>query len=389
MGDTEQALVHSVDVIHHIGDIAAADWDVCAGPDNPFVSHKFLSALEQSGSASAEQGWTPHHLVAKAADGSVLGVAPAYLKSHSYGEYVFDHGWADAFERAGGTYYPKLQLAVPFTPVTGPRLCVHPDADGATTSRALLAGGIDAARRLGISSLHATFCTKAESQMMGAEGLLLRTGEQFHWLNNGYQSFGEFLGALASRKRKAIARERRQALADGLVTIETLTGAALTEGHWDAFFGFYMDTGQRKWGTPYLNRDFFSLLGQTMSDQVVLVMAYKHGTPIAGALNMAGPSVLYGRYWGCSEYIPALHFEVCYYQAIDFAIKHGLGRVEAGAQGPHKISRGYLPVHTYSAHWIADPAFRNGVAAYLDQERDQVDDEIGALTARSPFKKPD
>ncbi|MBT3396130.1 MAG: GNAT family N-acetyltransferase, partial [Alphaproteobacteria bacterium] len=301
----------------------------------------------------------------------------------------FDHGWADAFERAGGTYYPKLQLAVPFTPVTGPRLCVHPDADGATTSRALLAGGIDAARRLGISSLHATFCTKAESQMMGAEGLLLRTGEQFHWLNNGYQSFGEFLGALASRKRKAIARERRQALADGLVTIETLTGAALTEGHWDAFFGFYMDTGQRKWGTPYLNRDFFSLLGQTMSDQVVLVMAYKHGTPIAGALNMAGPSVLYGRYWGCSEYIPALHFEVCYYQAIDFAIKHGLGRVEAGAQGPHKISRGYLPVHTYSAHWIADPAFRNGVAAYLDQERDQVDDEIGALTARSPFKKPD
>ena len=225
--------------------------------------------------------------------------------------------------------------------------------------------------------------------MMGAEGLLLRTGEQFHWLNNGYQSFGEFLGALASRKRKAIARERRQALADGLVTIETLTGAALTEGHWDAFFGFYMDTGQRKWGTPYLNRDFFSLLGQTMSDQVVLVMAYKHGTPIAGALNMAGPSVLYGRYWGCSEYIPALHFEVCYYQAIDFAIKHGLGRVEAGAQGPHKISRGYLPVHTYSAHWIADPAFRNGVAAYLDQERDQVDDEIGALTARSPFKKPD
>ena len=389
MGDTEQALVHSVDVIHHIGDIAAADWDVCAGPDNPFVSHKFLSALEQSGSASAEQGWTPHHLVAKAADGSVLGVAPAYLKSHSYGEYVFDHGWADAFERAGGTYYPKLQLAVPFTPVTGPRLCVHPDADGATTSRALLAGGIDAARRLGISSLHATFCTKAESQMMGAEGLLLRTGEQFHWLNNGYQSFGEFLGALASRKRKAIARERRQALADGLVTIETLTGAALTEGHWDAFFGFYMDTGQRKWGTPYLNRDFFSLLGQTMSDQVVLVMAYKHGTPIAGALNMAGPSVLYGRDWGCSEYIPALHFEVCYYQAIDFAIKHGLGRVEAGAQGPHKISRGYLPVHTYSAHWIADPAFRNGVAAYLDQERDQVDDEIGALTARSPFKKPD
>jgi len=389
MGDREQALVQAVDVIHRIGDIAAADWDVCAGPDNPFVSHRFLSALEQSGSASAVQGWTPHHLVAKAADGSVLGVAPAYLKSHSYGEYVFDHGWADAFERAGGTYYPKLQMAVPFTPVTGPRLCGHPDGDTETTARALLAGGIDAARQLGISSLHATFCTEAESQIMATQGLLLRTGEQFHWLNDGYQSFGEFLGALASRKRKAIARERRQALADGDVTIETLTGAALTEGHWDAFFGFYMDTGQRKWGTPYLNREFFSLLGQTMADQVVLVMAYKHGTPIAGALNMAGPTVLYGRYWGCTEYVPALHFEVCYYQAIEFAIDHGLIRVEAGAQGPHKISRGYLPVHTYSAHWIADPAFRNGVAAYLEQERDQVDDEIGALAARSPFRKPD
>jgi len=387
MGDSEQALVHKVDVLQDIGDIAPADWDVCAGTDNLFVSHKFLSALEQSGSASAEHGWAPHHLVANAFDGSVLGVAPAYLKSHSYGEYVFDHGWADAFERVGGTYYPKLQLAVPFTPVTGPRLCVRKDVEFEATARALLAGGIDAVQRSGISSLHATFCTEVEAELMRTQGLLLRTGEQFHWLNDGYQSFGDFSNALVSRKRKAIARERRQALADGDVTIETLAGAALTEAHWDAFFAFYMDTGQRKWGTPYLNRAFFSLLGQAMADQVVLVMASKDGVPIAGALNLAGPTCLYGRYWGCTEYIPALHFEVCYYRAIDFAIEHRLDRVEAGAQGPHKISRGYLPVRTYSAHWIADPAFRNGVAAYLDQERDQVDDEIGALAARSPFRK--
>jgi predicted N-acyltransferase len=387
MGDSEQATVHTVDVVQDIGDVAATDWEGCAGTDNPFVSHEFLRALEQSGSASAEQGWAPHHLVAKAADGSVLGVAPSYLKSHSYGEYVFDHGWADAFERAGGTYYPKLQLAVPFTPVTGPRLCVRQDVEFEATARALLAGGIDAVQRLGISSLHATFCTEAEAELMDAQGLLLRTGEQFHWLNDGYQSFGDFLGALVSRKRKAIARERRQALADGDVTIETLTGAALTETHWDAFFAFYMDTGRRNWGTPYLNREFFSLLGQAMADQVVLVMAYKSGVAIAGALNLAGSTCLYGRYWGCAEYVPALHFEVCYYRAIDYAIEHRLDRVEAGAQGPHKISRGYLPVRTYSAHWIADPAFRDGVAAYLDQERDQVDDEIGALAAQSPFRK--
>ena len=387
MGDSEQALVHTVDVVQDIGDIAPADWDVCAGTENPFVSHKFLRALEQSGSASPEHGWAPHHLMVKAADGSALGVAPAYLKSHSYGEYVFDHGWADAFERAGGAYYPKLQLAVPFTPVTGPRLCVRKDVEFEATARALLSGGIDAVQRLGISSLHATFCTEVEAELMRTQGLLLRTGEQFHWLNEGYQSFGDFLGALVSRKRKAIARERRQALADGDVTIETLTGAALTEAHWDAFFAFYMDTSQRKWGTPYLNREFFSLLGQAMANQVVLVMAFKDGVAIAGALNLAGPNCLYGRYWGCTEYIPALHFEVCYYRAIDFAIEHRLDRVEAGAQGPHKISRGYLPVRTYSAHWIAEPAFRNGVAAYLDQERGQVDDEIGALAVRSPFRK--
>jgi predicted N-acyltransferase len=387
MSDREQLQVNTVEVVQDIGDLDPADWDRCAGTDNPFVSHTFLTALEQSRSASPEQGWAPHHLVAKASDRSVLGVSPAYLKSHSYGEYVFDHGWADAFERAGGTYYPKLQMAVPFTPVTGPRLCVRPDVEFEATARALLAGGINAAQKLGLSSLHATFCTEVETQSMEAQGMLLRTGEQFHWLNDGYKSFDEFLGSLASRKRKAIARERRQALDDGEVTLETLTGSALTEAHWDAFFAFYMDTGQRKWGTPYLNRDFFSLLGQSMADQVVLVMAYKDGDPIAGALNLAGSNCLYGRYWGCSEYVPALHFEVCYYQAINFAIEHGLDRVEAGAQGPHKISRGYLPVRTYSAHWIADPEFRNGVAAYLDQERDQVDDKISALADLSPFRK--
>ena len=389
MGDIEQATVQAVSVVHAIDDVAQADWDLCAGQENPFVSHKFLGTLEHSGSASADQGWAPHHLVATGADGSVLAVAPAYLKSHSYGEYVFDHGWAEAYTRAGGTYYPKLQLAVPFTPVTGPRLCVRPDVDAEVTARALLAGAIDVARELGVSSLHATFCTESEWRLMGSGGLLRRTGEQFHWRNDGYQTFGEFLGALKSRKRNAINKERRQALAGGAVTIETLTGAAITEAHWDAFFAFYKDTGARKWGSPYLNRAFFSLLGGAMGDQVVLVMATKDGAPIAGALNLAGPDCLYGRYWGCTDYVPALHFEVCYYRAIDFAIEHGLARVEAGAQGPHKISRGYLPVRTYSAHWIADPAFRDGVAAYLNQERDQVDEEIGALATHTPFRQGD
>ena len=389
MGDSEQSTVQAVNVVHAIDDVAEADWDLCAGPENPFVSHKFLGTLEHSGSVGVDQGWAPHHLVATGADGSVLGVAPAYLKSHSYGEYVFDHGWAEAYVRAGGTYYPKLQLAVPFTPVTGPRLCVRPDVDADFTAWALLAGGIDVARKLGLSSLHATFCTQSEWRLMGSGGLLRRTGEQFHWHNPGYKTFGEFLGALTSRKRKAINRERRQALAGGAVTIETLTGAAITEAHWDAFFPFYMDTGARKWGSPYLNRAFFSLLGGAMAGQVVLVMATKDGAPIAGALNLAGPNCLYGRYWGCTDYVPALHFEVCYYRAIDFAIEHGLARVEAGAQGPHKISRGYLPVRTYSAHWIADPAFHDGVAAYLRQETGQVDAEIGALAAHTPFRQGD
>lgn len=386
MGDIEQAAVHSVRAVHGITEIDADQWDLCAGGANPFVSHKFLTALEQSGSACAEQGWAPHHLVAENAGGAMVGVAPAYLKSHSYGEYVFDNGWAQAYEQAGGTYYPKLQIAVPFTPVTGPRLLVRPDLDRDATGRALMAGAIEIARGAGLSSLHATFCTRDEWALMGAEGLLQRTDEQFHWVNRGYETFDDFLGALTSRKRKAIAKERRQALGDGDITIEAVTGGALTEGHWDAFFEFYMDTGRRKWGSPYLTRDFFSLLGQAMADQVVLVLASRAGAPIAGALNLLGPDCLYGRYWGCTEYQPSLHFEVCYYQAIDFAIQHGLGRVEAGAQGPHKIARGYLPVRTYSAHWIANPAFRQAVADYLDQERGHVENEIESLASRAPFR---
>ncbi len=386
MGDIEQPTVHLVRPVHSIVDIDAAVWDLCAGSENPFVSHKFLTALEQSGSASAAQGWAPHHLVAESIGGTVLGVAPAYLKSHSYGEYVFDHGWAQAYEQAGGAYYPKLQIAVPFTPVTGPRLLIRPDVDRDATGRALLAGAIEIAERSGLSSLHVTFCTKDEWARMGADGLLQRMDEQFHWVNHGYETFNDFLGALTSRKRKAIAKERRQALGGGEITIEALTGDEITEGHWDAFFEFYMDTGRRKWGTPYLTREFFSLLGQSMGNQVVLVMAARAGRPIAGALNLLGPDCLYGRYWGCTEYQPSLHFEVCYYQAIDFAIQHGLQRVEAGAQGPHKIARGYLPVRTYSAHWIANPAFRQAVADYLVRERGHTENEIESLAAHAPFR---
>ena len=387
MGDIEQAPGLAVRHVGAIAEIEGSHWDRCAGAENPFVSHAFLKALEDSGSAAADQGWEPRHLVAAGADGVPVAVAPAYMKSHSYGEYVFDHGWAEAFERAGGRYYPKLQIAVPFTPVPGPRLLVRPDQDPGATARALLAGAVEAARSAGASSLHVTFCTEAEWRLMGAAGLLQRTGEQFHWRNHGYATFDDFLAALTSRKRKAIRSERRQALADGEIEIEVLEGADITEAHWDAFFAFYLDTGRRKWGSPYLNREFFSLLGQTMAAQVVLVMASRAGRPIAGALNLLGADALFGRYWGCTESHRSLHFEVCYYRAIEFAIGRGLARVEAGAQGPHKLSRGYVPVRTFSGHWIRDPGLRQAVADFLVHERDQVDDEIGALSGHAPFRR--
>ena len=373
-------------VLGGIGKVAADDWDACAGGGNPFVSHAFLKALEESGSATPETGWAPRHLIVEDAGGAIVGAAPAYLKSHSYGEYVFDHAWANAFERAGGSYYPKLQVAVPFTPVTGPRLMVRAGSDRETIRRALIAGCVALARNAGVSSLHVTFPTEAEWRGLGAAGFLLRTDRQFHWSNRGYRTFDDFLGQLASRKRKAVRRERREARAAGL-TIETLTGAAITSAHWDAFYRCYVATSERKWGHPYLNRAFFEMLGDTMADRVVLVLAANGGRIIAGALNLVGGDTLYGRNWGALERHPFLHFELCYYRAIEYAIERGLSHVEAGAQGPHKIARGYLPKITYSAHWIGHEGLRDAIAEYLDHERPAIDAEVEALADHAPFRK--
>jgi uncharacterized protein len=376
----------TIRLVERIAEIEAAAWDALAGDSNPTVSHAFLACLEDSGSASAETGWAPKHLLIEDKDGRLIAAAPLYLKSHSFGEYVFDHGWADAYERAGGRYYPKLQLAVPFTPVPGPRLLVHPSAPEGTRS-VLIAALIEIARRLGVSSLHITFPLPSEWTALGAAGLLLREGEQFHWQNRGYRSFDDFLDALSSRKRKNIRKERAAALAGG-IEIRTLTGRAIEPRHWDAFFRFYRNTSDRKWGHPYLSREFFDLLGARLAEKVVLVMAEQDGTPVAGALNLLGHDTIYGRNWGCAADVPFLHFECCYYRAIDFAIEHGLARVEAGAQGPHKIQRGYLPVATYSAHWIRDPALRDAVANYLVRERRAVRHERDALEEEfSPFRK--
>jgi hypothetical protein len=370
-----------------IADIPAPDWDDCASSHpNPFTSHAFLRALEDSGSATAETGWLPQHLLLEDGSGTLLGCLPCYLKSHSRGEYVFDHGWADAYLRAGGRYYPKLQASIPFTPVTGKRLLVRPGEAEAEREALLLQAAIQVADRLGVSSLHITFLTREEWRLAGELGLLKRTDQQFHWQNKGYGSFEDFLGALASRKRKAIRRERSQALEGGIET-EWVTGSDLTEAHLDTFFAFYIDTGARKWGSPYLTRDCFSLLRQSMTERILLVLAKRSGAYIAGALNFIGQDALYGRYWGGIEDHPFLHFEVCYYQAIDFAIAHKLARVEAGAQGAHKLARGYLPSETYSAHYIADAALRRAVADYLKRERLAVAREIALLTEESPYRR--
>ncbi len=361
--------------------IPAADWDACAGRGNPFVSHAFLAALETSGSAIAEAGWQPVPIVVDGADGRPAAIAPAYAKSHSQGEYVFDHSWADAWERAGGRYYPKLQVAAPFSPVPGPRLLLRDTATGPA-----LIAGIDAVTdNHGLSSAHATFVAEEQLPLFEAAGWLIRQGTQFHWANEGYAGFDDFLGALASRKRKAIRKERERAV-EGL-TIRHLSGAEITENHWDAFWEFYQDTGTRKWGRPYLTRAFFSLLGQTMPDQCLLILAERGGRPIAGALNLIGDDTLYGRYWGCSEDVPFLHFELCYYQAIDAAIARGLARVEAGAQGEHKLARGYVPVPTWSAHYIPDAGFRRAIADFLVRERRAVAQEQEFLTELAPFRK--
>lgn len=370
-----------------IADIGRDAWDACAAPTgDPFVSYHFLHACEASGSAAPRQGWAPRHLSLRDAEDQVLGVMPLYLKGNSQGEYVFDHSWADAYERAGGRYYPKLLGAVPFTPATGPRFLNHPDGDAATVREALLQGALTLVERLGVSSLHVNFPTRPQWDAMGEAGLLRRQDIQYVWRNDGYAAFDDFLAALSSGRRKTIRRERREAQAD--LDIRVLTGAEITEAHWDAFFAFYMDTGSRKWGRPYLTRDFFSRVGETMADRIALVMAFRDGQPIAGALNFIGHNALYGRQWGALDEVPFLHFELCYYQAIDFAISRGLSRVEAGAQGDHKIARGYLPSAVYSAHHIADPALREPVARYLDGERPAVEAEIAAMTtALSPFRR--
>jgi predicted N-acyltransferase len=414
-------------ILKGMADVAASDWDACADPRagrarldaeensialsidsnrsaqavceplaetsaktssasyNPFISHAFLLALEASGSATAKTGWMPQHLVAER-DGRIVGVVPCYLKSHSRGEYVFDRGWADAYERAGGSYYPKLQVSVPFTPATGPRLLVPPGPEQTKLRVALAQGLVEVCHAHRASSVHVTFMPKPEWDLLAARGYLQRTDQQFHWENGGYASFEEFLSALAARKRKAIRRERRDAVANG-IEIVWLTGADITEAAWDAFFAFYMETGSRKWGRPYLTRRFYSLIGATMADRVLLVMAKRAGRYIAGAINFIGSDTLFGRHWGAVEHHPFLHFEVCYYQAIEYAITHRLKRVEAGAQGEHKLARGYMPQTTYSAHYIADPALRRAIADYLVRERAYVEAAGEELGEMSPFRK--
>jgi predicted N-acyltransferase len=375
----------TIKVVERIGAVDAADWDACAGPENPFVSHAFLSALEEAGAVSADTGWLPQHLVMEDGGGKIVGCVPAYVKSHSYGEYVFDWGWAEAFERAGGRYYPKLQVAVPFSPVTGPRLLVRPGPDAAARQGALVGGLMEIARRAKVSSLHITFPTEPEWKMLGEIGLMQRMGQQFHWHNRGYETFDDFLAQLTSRKRKSIRKERRDA--NEMVKIEVLSGDDLKAKHMEAFYRFYMNTVNRRWANDYLNREFFQRLRETMADKIVLVLAAHDGEYVAGAINLAGADTLFGRNWGCAARFPMLYFECCFYRAIDYAIAHKLPKVEAGAQGPHKISRGYLPSPTYSAHWIRDNAFKNAVADFLKRERRQVEHQMDALEEeRSPYR---
>ncbi|MFN3208775.1 MAG: GNAT family N-acetyltransferase [Roseovarius sp.] len=381
-----------VSVYESLGDVAQADWDACACPEaedggraeDPFTTYRFLKALEDSGSVGAGTGWQPHYLVAEM-DGQVIACAPLYVKGHSQGEYIFDHNWGHAYERAGGRYYPKLQMAVPFTPVTGRRLLTRPGY-GQPGRDALMQAAVSIGDRNALSSLHVTFCTEHERKVGTEMGLLPRITQQFHWLNRGYESFDDFLGSLSSRKRKNIRKERAQAQGFGGEIVQ-LTGDAIRPDHWEAFWEFYQDTGARKWGMPYLTRKFFDIAQERLRDDILLVLALEDGVPVAGALNLIGRDALYGRYWGCTAHHPAMHFELCYYQAIDYAIEHGLGRVEAGAQGEHKLARGYLPVETHSLHWFRDPPFADAVERYLEAERAAVADDIEILTSFGPFRK--
>ncbi len=373
-----------------LGDIPADEWDACAAPeggarpDDPFTTHRFLRALETSGSVGDGTGWAPRYITVHD-DGEMIAVAPAYLKSHSHGEYVFDWSWADAYERAGGRYYPKLQIAVPFTPVTGRRLLTRTGHETRGAS-AVVQGAVQVAADAGLSSLHITFCTEAEATAGKAMGLVHRLGTQYHWENPGYDSYEDFLATLSSRKRKAIRRERCGAQGFGGEIVQ-LTGDALKPEHWDVFWSFYQDTGARKWGAPYLTRAFFDIVQEQMRDDVLLVLAVRDGVPVAGALNFIGRDTLFGRYWGQAEHHPFLHFELCYYQACDFAIAQGLKRVEAGAQGDHKLARGYLPQATHSLHWIGDPGFRKAVEEFVDREAEAIGEDMEILTSMGPFKR--
>ena len=390
MGDTTKI---SIRLLDGVDALEAASWDACAAPEsksggralNPFITHRWMSAFEESGSAHWREGWDPKHLLAEDEQGKLLGVMPLYVKGHSQGEYVFDHGWAQAFERAGGEYYPKLVSATPFTPVTGRRLLVHSDAESSLAEGALLSGAAQITNDNSLSSLHVNFCTLEEQVRLAEAGFLTRKNQQFHWRNYKYADFDAFLSGLSSRKRKAIRKERAKAVEN--VEIVSLQGDEIQPEHWDAFWIFYQDTGARKWGTPYLTRSFFEIAQQTLRDDILLVFARRDGDWVAGALNVIGAETLYGRYWGCIEDHPCLHFEICYYQAIDYAIKNGLKTVEAGAQGEHKLARGYEPTETYSAHWIANPDFRRAIANYLDHETKAVEEEISILSDHTPFKK--
>ncbi len=363
--------------------VEAAAWDALAGGANPFVGHAFLSLLEESGSVGPGTGWQPAPLLVADGAGALVAAAPAYLKTHSQGEYVFDHGWADAWARAGGAYYPKLQIAVPFTPVPGPRLLAADDAD----ARLLIRAAEAVVRQNELSSAHATFVAPEQMPLFEAAGWLVRRDVQFHFANPGYRSFDDFLATLTSAKRKQLRKERARAVAG--LRIEQVTGDAIRPAHWDAMWAFYQDTGARKWGHPYLTRAAFDLMGARMADHVLLIVAYDGDTPVAGAMHLIGADTLYGRYWGCVADIPYLHFELCYYRAIDVAIERGLVRVEAGAQGGHKLARGYGPVATWSAHFIADPGFRRAVADFLERERAAEAQEMEWLEGHMPFRRAD
>jgi predicted N-acyltransferase len=373
-----------------LSSVTAAAWDACANPDpalyNPFVSHAFLAALEDTGTVGGRTGWRAQHVLLEDAAGTLVAAAPCYLKSHSQGEYVFDHAWAGAYQRAGGRYYPKLQVAVPFSPVPGPRLLVAAGSDREAREAHLAAALVSFAQQIDVSSVHLTFIDEAAARRLETLGFLLRTGQQFHWHNQGYRTFDDFLATLASRKRKGIRKEREQAVSSG-IEIHQFTGSQITEAHWDAMYAFYLDTGARKWGQPYLNRACFAQFGATLSDRCLLVLAMRDGRPIAGALNLIGGDCLYGRYWGALEQHPCLHFELCYYQAIDYAIAQGFARVEAGAQGEHKLARGYLPNTTYSSHWVRDPGFRKAIARYLKDEREAIDEAANHYTEAAPYRK--